>query len=154
MKKAFKDLTTKGQKARLAKYEAMDKKYGVKEGLFRVTRMSRHADKEFVHDGAKQVAASFGFNVVPVKGVDEKDFADGKFVWVNQLINKESGAKVIDAMEQLQADLKNTKSVLVSLKYKKNAAGYINVNSLYRRDNNVAAKTTTAAAANDEKLPY
>lgn len=154
MKKAFKDLTAKGQKARLAKYEARDKKYNLKEGLFRVTRMSRHADKEFIHNGVKQVAASFGFNVVPVKGVDKKDFEENKFVWVNQLINKESGAKVIDAMEQLQADLKNAKSIRVSLKYKKNAAGYINVNSLYRRDKKVAAKSTTAAAANDESLPY
>lgn len=154
MKKEFKDLTAKGQEARLAKYAAQDAKYGLKEGLFRVTRMSRHDDKTFTNKGVKQVAASFGFNVVPVKGVDEKDFEAGKFVWVNQLINKESGAEVIDAMEQLQAELKNVKSVPVSIKYKKNAAGYINVNSLYRRDKKATAKATTAAAATDESLPY
>lgn len=152
MKKSFSELTAQGQKARLAKYAAQDAKYGVKEGLFRVTRMSRHADKEFVNKGVKQTAASFGFNVIPVKGVDEKDFEAGKFVWVNQLINKETGAKVISAMEQLQADLKDTKSVLVSIKYKKTDAGYINVNSLFRRDSKVAAKT--AVKATDENLPY
>ena len=152
-KKAFKDLTAQGQKARLAKYEATNKKYGLKEGLFRVTRMSRHADKTFTRDGVEQVAASFGFNVVPVKGVDEADFEPNKFVWANQLINKKSGAKVIDAMEQLQEELKNSKSILVLMTYKKSADGYINVNSLFRRDKKVAAKTT-AAAATDEKLPY
>lgn len=146
-KKAFNELTEQGKKNRLAKYAAQDAQYGLSEGLVRITRGTRHADREFTNeDGSKHTAASFGFNMVPAKGIPAEDMEAGKFIWANQLINTDTGAKVIEAMDELVADLKKpeVKSVLASIKYKKDGA-YINLNSVYRR-----TATKKAAPATDD----